>query len=61
MGSFFVQDFFGSFGAARFFFLANAGILVVALLHNFFLTILLCTIFLGNCPPPSPESDGPPL
>ena len=55
-GQFFGQNFFDSFGAARFSFLAHAGyFLSVALLHDFFLTILPCTIFFGNCPPPSPE------
>ena len=42
-----LQDFFDQVMLAFF--------LVVALLHDFFLTSLPCTIFFGNCPTPSME------
>ena len=47
--------FFGSFGDARFFWPMLVIFLVVALLHDFFSLILPCTIFFGNCQPPSLE------
>ena len=54
--------FFGSFGAARFFWPMLAFFLVVALLHDFFfLTSLPCTIFfVVTAHPPPRRSHGPP-
>ena len=55
-GQFFCAGFFLlALGLQDFFWPMPVIFLVVALLHYFFLTILPCTIFFGNCPPPSPE------
>ena len=66
VGSLFCAGFFlGSVGAARFFFLANAGIFLNGrtFCMNFFPTILSCTIqfFLVTAHPSTRRSDGPSL